>query len=312
MADARKIQPQAGMDSKLADLTDFEIRVWWQYVSSANDVGVMPATASVLQAGNRYLAKKPAKMVQRALERIVAIGLLQTFEHDGVRYCWNVKWQDSQEIRYPRRHSWPLPPAQDFQKASDATRELFAKFQKERGKVSETFHDSENLLRAGDRARAPRAPARNPNPDPNPNPNPENVEGGMGETGVLPLETEVDSEGLSIVAPVWSNQPRSHGGLVKSHRACHSSAAVACGRGVCVPAFLVDQWLQQTDDVYVRNFVGSVIDKLAPGPVGDDPLPFWRAQWQAVHGSAARPARFSRHDQSRSDAQELLNSRRQS
>jgi hypothetical protein len=83
------------------------------------------------------------------------------------------------------------------------------------------------------------------------------------------------------------------GGLVGDHRRCAPQASEACARGLCVPAFLVSQWLTQMDaDVLpdvaaadVKRFVRETLDGLPPGPVGDDPLKFWRDAWRVAHGS---------------------------
>lgn len=64
-------------------------------------------------------------------------------------------------------------------------------------------------------------------------------------------------------------------------------ALPSCHRGVCVPAFLGLDWESQCggDSAYVRAFIADVCRGIT-GPVGDDPLKFWRAQWQAKHGSS--------------------------
>lgn len=86
------------------------------------------------------------------------------------------------------------------------------------------------------------------------------------------------------VPPVWVNRQKPTG-LVASHRSCRSEASAACYRGICVPAFLVSEWTQQTDAGYVSAFVQGVIAVLPDGPIGDPPLAFWRDRWKAKHGT---------------------------
>lgn len=100
--------------------------------------------------------------------------------------------------------------------------------------------------------------------------------------------------------PVWGHGNRHRGsGLVGNHTRCFDVAA-ACGRGLCIPAFLGQQWLQQLElDTSVdarptiQRFAEGVIAALPPGPIGDEPLKFWRAAWSNRHGSQA-PATSAR------------------
>ncbi len=77
--------------------------------------------------------------------------------------------------------------------------------------------------------------------------------------------------------------------LVGKHQLrCPSDTWSACARGLCVPAFLADQWRAQFggDGVQVSAFVDGVLAVLPDGPVGDDPLKFWRSAWQSRHGTS--------------------------
>jgi hypothetical protein len=84
------------------------------------------------------------------------------------------------------------------------------------------------------------------------------------------------------------------------HLRCHPAAMAACQRGICIPAFLVQQWHSQLDpdqaspansEQAVRTFIAAVLSGLPKGPIGDDPLKFWRAQWEHAHGAQAPAAK---------------------
>lgn len=99
-------------------------------------------------------------------------------------------------------------------------------------------------------------------------------EGGVGETAP------------DFAGGAW--RQRSHrGGLtppIAAHMKCYQSEA--CAVGLCVPGFLGAQWQAQLsgDTRAVVAFISEALEHVN-GPVGDDPLPWWRAQWKAKHGS---------------------------
>ncbi len=100
----------------------------------------------------------------------------------------------------------------------------------------------------------------------------------------------------SARAPVWNTgQGRHQNGssLVGNHRSCFPTPE-ACARGLCLPAHLGQQWTMQLrasdhpdPHGYLVAFVHGELDRLSPGPIGDDPLKFWRAAWSARNGSQA-------------------------
>jgi hypothetical protein len=108
-------------------LSDFEYRVWTQYILSADDFGVMRAAATKLQSDNGYLDDKPRPRVQAALDRVITIGLLKTFEHQGVRYVFQHDWQKWQKVEWPRATNEPKPPQDALDQCDELTVELFAK-----------------------------------------------------------------------------------------------------------------------------------------------------------------------------------------
>jgi hypothetical protein len=142
----RFIHPRAGHSRKVSMLTDLEFRVWVQCVMSADDFGVLRASAITLQADNDHLANRPQKMVQRCVEAVIKAGLFDTFDHQGRRYMFQPTWQEFQKVSYPRGTNNPSPPADALARCDAPTQELFKahpggkgrKFPKRLENVSET------------------------------------------------------------------------------------------------------------------------------------------------------------------------------
>lgn len=121
----RFLHPRLGHSEKAASLTDLEYRVWTQYILSSDDFGVMRAEAVKLQADNDALmARKPA-IVQRAFDRVIGVGLLRTFIHQGRRFVYQHNWQEYQKVEYPRDTQNPKPPDDALAACDESTRELF-------------------------------------------------------------------------------------------------------------------------------------------------------------------------------------------
>lgn len=125
MPDDRFLHRRAGHSEKVSLLTDLEFRVWTQYLLSADDFGVMRASAITLQSDNDHLANRPQKVIQRCLDRLVVIGLIRTFEHQGRRYVYQHDWQTWQKVEYPRATNDPKPVAECLENCEEATRRLF-------------------------------------------------------------------------------------------------------------------------------------------------------------------------------------------
>ena len=121
----RLFHPELGHSVKVNTLTDFEEIVWRTYIMAADDFGVMRFQPLPLQNFYDRLAQRPAKAIQRALERIEQVGLIRTFEHQGCRYCFQDTWQNYQKIEYPRTTILPRPPAELLSACSEKTRHLF-------------------------------------------------------------------------------------------------------------------------------------------------------------------------------------------
>jgi hypothetical protein len=270
MSDARVIHKKAGGGDRACALDHFEHRVWVQYILSADDYGVMRASESMVRADNRRLEAERPQKVQRALERVLSVGLVMAFINQGVRFFWQRDWQDFQGIRYPRMTVNPAPPTQELLTATRVTLKLFG----DRADViaRQDYHQIVARLRSL---------------------------AGAGGRETLPLTQTLASEDLSereesareTQPPAWRQGPRP-APLVGNHSKCWD-APQACARGLCIPAFLGQQWRQQLgfdpveNDAEIRAFVNAEIAKLPPGAIGDDPLKFWRAAWSARHGSQA-------------------------
>lgn len=126
MPDDRLFHKKLGHSVKVNALTDFEEIVWRTYIMAADDFGVMRFAVLPLQNFYDRLANRPARAVQRALDRLAKIGLVRTFEHQGQTYCYQHDWQNFQSIEYPRTTILPKPPVVALEECSELTRYLFS------------------------------------------------------------------------------------------------------------------------------------------------------------------------------------------
>lgn len=278
MADGRILHKKGSHGERIIALDHLDFRVWVQYVLSADDYGVMRASASVLMADNPRLEREPVRRLERAMAAIVTSGLVQTFTHQGVTFWWQDDWQDFQGIRHPRGTVNPAPSQEAIQTATKKTRELFAQRpvidREDFGKVSEKV---QTPARAGGRETL--TLTLTPTPQ------------GSGSSEESARETTAMARRDSV-PPVFA-PPRGRRGvsLAGSHLGCYPTPD-ACGRGVCVPAWLGREWLQQfADQAEGERVIAAVVEAtvrdLPDGPIGDEPKVFWRAVWKAVHGSKA-------------------------
>ena len=156
----RLLHPRLGHSVKASGLSDLEHRVWITYQLAADDYGVMRLSVVTVQAANDALAQRPAPLIQRALEKLVAVGLVETFQHQGRTYCYQTDWQNYQRVKHPRDTMQPLPPDDRIAKCTSSTRKLFAQHPSKRpeevpqdfGKVSEIV--PQDLSENGSLARA--------------------------------------------------------------------------------------------------------------------------------------------------------------
>lgn len=125
MPDDRFFHKCAGHSEKVNSLTDFEELIWRYYILSADDFGVMKFSPDQLRADHERAAGKPIKMVQRALDRIVAVGLVHRFDHQGRAYIYSRNWQEYQKVGYPRDTINPVPPVVELAECEGDTLALF-------------------------------------------------------------------------------------------------------------------------------------------------------------------------------------------
>jgi hypothetical protein len=125
MPQDRLLHPKASHSAKVTLLTDFEYRVWTQYMLSADDFGVMRASVVTLQADNDAIHARPARVVERALEHVIAVALVKTFEHQGRRFLYQYDWQTWQKVEYPRATLEPVPPSETLALCDAVTQLLF-------------------------------------------------------------------------------------------------------------------------------------------------------------------------------------------
>lgn len=124
MSDDRLFHRRLGHSAKVNALTDIEEIVWRTYIQAADDFGVMSFTAIELRHEHDRLMKRTDLVVQRMFERVRAVGLVHTFEHQGRIYCFQADWQEFQKVRYPFRTIHPRIPAELLRECTVATQWL--------------------------------------------------------------------------------------------------------------------------------------------------------------------------------------------
>lgn len=112
MPDDRFLHKRAGHSEKFAMLSDVEFRVWTQYLLSSDDFGVMRLSPLTIQCDNDALARRPVKIIEKALQALVHVHLVRTFEHQRRIYVYQHDWQDWQKVTYPRLALDPKPPVE--------------------------------------------------------------------------------------------------------------------------------------------------------------------------------------------------------
>lgn len=292
MSDARVIHKKGSHGKRIIALDHLEFRVWVQYILSADDYGVMRASASVLRADNPRLEReRPEKRIDQAMATILQAGLVQSFEHQGELFWWQRDWNDYQKIRHPRETVNPWPSAEQIRTATVKQQQLFATgaalLRERSGIISEIVPP---LAGAGARETLPLTQTQT----------------------VLPPDREESPRetSLAVARPIRPTRSR---GLAGNHMGCYF-APEACARGLCVPSWLGLEWAQQFADPVeaeadIRGFVIDTLARLPDGPVGDEPKAFWRAAWKARHGSASASRAGSRTGDTVDAARDFLRER---
>lgn len=106
-------------------LSDLEFRVWEQYQHSADDFGVMRMSYLTIQDDNAALAKRPGKVITKALGAILAVKLVYPFTHQTRAYICQLDWQDFQKKKYAKETQQPKPPSDVLALCTAATQHLF-------------------------------------------------------------------------------------------------------------------------------------------------------------------------------------------
>ena len=89
----RLFHARLGHSAKVSNLSDLAFRVWVTYLLAADDFGVMRADAVAFQAAHDALRERSAEEVGASIERLVEVGLVEVFGHQGARYLFQRDWQ---------------------------------------------------------------------------------------------------------------------------------------------------------------------------------------------------------------------------
>lgn len=280
MPDDRLIHKAFGQSEKIHKLTDFEKLAWLSYKLAADDFGVMRFSAITLQEAARFLERKPAKIVMRALETVRDVALIQTFDHQDRLYCYDRAWQTWQKITHPRQTKQPAPPLE----TCDLNTQFLFTLHPNGGKLSSWQHPSlrpkkggstpEVLPEAtGSRQGVDREVSR---PDSRPmvvDVGNGGVRGGVRGSGEFPARAKLHGDGVMA------------GTLHRDHLNCHQP----CVR-ICISekqhALLLAR--HGGDESAMDAFYAEVRSRLDPSvPIGDKPWNFWDAQFSARFGTMA-------------------------
>ena len=291
MADARLLHKRGIHGERIIALDHLEFRVWVQYVLSADDYGVMRASATVLRADNVRLEREPIRRIHEAMRQLEQHDLVQVFEHQGVKFWWQCDWQDFQGIRYPRETVNPAPPELTLLgSATEKTRALFGL----RGKAS--------------RERLRNVSVTSPIP----------ARAGGRETQTLTLTANTSGSGSSEESARETTPREPLESLVNgTELRRHASQHAWCDwkRKMCVPYGLHDELvgrLSRPDaDEKLRAWYPTVIDRYGDQPIGDSVFEFWRNEFAAKVGTVTKkPASASGKGNQSMDAMQRAIERR--
>ena len=120
----RLFHPRLGHSAKVSSLSDLEYRVWTTYVLTADDFGVLRASPLAIQAASTALEHRTRRTIATCLDRLITVGLVRTFTHQGERYLYQYDWQDFQKVRFP---AWTMHPIPSDADVSTQTAQLWDK-----------------------------------------------------------------------------------------------------------------------------------------------------------------------------------------
>jgi len=110
MPRSRVFKPEHRQHRKVGPLPDAEYRLWCSMILEADDAGRFVCDANQLRVQTwGYHPTVTLRAVERAITRISGLGLIQTYEIEGVRYAFFPSWADHQKPKYPTPSKLPPP-----------------------------------------------------------------------------------------------------------------------------------------------------------------------------------------------------------
>jgi hypothetical protein len=302
---ARLLHKRGSNGERVIGLDHLEHRVWVQYVLSADDYGVMRASASVLKADNRKLEQESSKRLEKAMAAVLASTLVQAFTHQGTVYWWQADWQDFQQIQYPKDTILPAPPVDALVLATPLTRDLFSVHElpsSERKEVLQALRKQRKkghgIFLENSKTSSAYACAR--------------VRETQTQTQIQ-TQTDLSSEDpdgipISTTPPAWRRRTAAAPGqrdLDYHRRNCPVDPAwaeAACNAGICIPKYLWPQWEHRKPVEELRAFVTAWATRVT----GDRAEDFWPAAFESHFGTSAARAPQTREQRMTAAAAETL------
>ena len=274
MADPRSIHVRCLRSAKVAMLTDLEFRVWMTYELAADDCGVMPCTAARLQDANHAFEGRPARLLVKALQRLIGVTLVPQFDHQGRSWICQHDWQDYQKIRFPRESNFPVPPEPIWSALTEATRGLF-------------------LLRLRRHAESARSePRDNSTVSAHPTGAPDRAEPLTTNSELQTLNSEGEKSARETpprIAPPGTRPPALLDGAAMRRHGTHAWCSLPERDGLCVPRFLHQEFIgklgRTTAHAELLTWYPMALALFAGRSIGEDALVFWRnsfAVWVGV------------------------------
>jgi hypothetical protein len=111
MARIRSIKPDHRIHRKVGQFTDFEYRLWMSMINETDDKGRFVCEAEQMRVLTwPYHPKVKTAAVERAIQRIASLSIIQLYEVSGVRYAAYLSFDDHQHPKYPTPSKLPPPP----------------------------------------------------------------------------------------------------------------------------------------------------------------------------------------------------------